>query len=305
MRNLKKLISLVMITMMALLMFTGCGSKTVTMKDMEGTEFTVPKKIERIVSTAPSNTEILVGLGLGDKIVGIDKYSADVKGLNPDIPKIDFRNPDAEAILALKPDIIIASGHNREGKEDPFKVLKDAGIPVVYIPTSDSIDGIYEDINFLAKLTGTEAEGNKMVDSMKSEVNKIKTIGETIKDKKTVYFEIGSGSKLYSFGNDTFLNSLLNIVGAENIFANEKGWISPSEESVIKSNPDVILTNESYIENATDLIAKRPGWNTITAVKDNQIFLVDNNASSRGSQYVINALKQMAKDIYPEQYAGI
>ncbi|EHK2362364.1 ABC transporter substrate-binding protein [Clostridium perfringens] len=305
MRNLKKLISLVMITMMALLMFTGCGSKTVTMKDMEGTEFTVPKKIERIVSTAPSNTEILVGLGLGDKIVGVDKYSADVKGLNPDIPKIDFRNPDAEAILALKPDVIIASGHNREGKEDPFKVLKDAGIPVVYIPTSESMDGIYEDINFLAKLTGTEAEGNKMVDSMKSEVNKIKAIGETIKDKKTVYFEIGSGSKLYSFGNDTFLNSLLNIVGAENIFANEKGWISPSEEAVIKANSDVILTNESYIENATDLIAKRPGWNTITAVKDNKIFLVDNNASSRGSQYVINALKQMAKDIYPEQYAGI
>lgn len=305
MRNFKKVISLVMITMMALLMFTGCGSKTVTMKDMEGTEFTVPKKIERIVSTAPSNTEILVGLGLGDKIVGIDKYSADVKGLNPDIPKIDFRNPDAEAILALKPDVIIASGHNREGKEDPFKVLKDAGIPVVYIPTSESIDGIYEDINFLAKLTGTEAEGKKMVDSMKSEVNKIKAIGETIKDKKTVYFEIGSGSKLYSFGNDTFLNSLLNIVGAENIFANEKGWISPSEEAVIKANPDVILTNESYIENATDLIAKRPGWNTITAVKDNQIFLIDNNASSRGSQYVINALKQMAKDIYPEQYAGI
>ena len=305
MRNLKKLIYLVMITMIALLMFTGCGSKTVTMKDMEGTEFTVPKKIERIVSTAPSNTEILIGLGLGDKIVGVDKYSADVKGLNPDIPKIDFRNPDAEAILALKPDIIIASGHNREGKEDPFKVLKDAGIPVVYIPTSESMDGIYEDINFLAKLTGTEAEGNKMVDSMKSEVNKIKAIGETIKDKKTVYFEIGSGSKLYSFGNDTFLNSLLNIVGAENIFANEKGWISPSEEAVIKANPDVILTNESYIENATDLIAERPGWNTITAVKDNQIFLVDNNASSRGSQYVINALKQMAKDIYPEQYAGI
>ena len=305
MRNFKKVISLVMITMMALLMFTGCGSKTVTMKDMEGTEFTVPKKIERIVSTAPSNTEILVGLGLGDKIVGVDKYSADVKGLNPDIPKIDFRNPDAEAILALKPDVIIASGHNREGKEDPFKVLKDAGIPVVYIPTSESMDGIYEDINFLAKLTGTEAEGNKMVDSMKSEVNKIKAIGETIKDKKTVYFEIGSGSKLYSFGNDTFLNSLLNIVGAENIFANEKGWISPSEEAVIKANPDVILTNESYIENATDLIAKRPGWNTITAVKDNKIFLVDNNASSRGSQYVVNALKQMAKAVYPEKYAGI
>ncbi|MGG5461736.1 ABC transporter substrate-binding protein [Clostridium sp. B9] len=305
MKKFKKVFAALMVMTMSLLLFVGCGEKTVTMKDMEGTEFTVPKKIERIVSTAPSNTEILVGLGLGNKIVGIDKYSADVKGLNPDVTKFDFRNPDAEAILALKPDVIIASGHNREGKEDPFKVLKEAGIPVVYIPTSDSMEGIYEDINFLAKLTGTEKKGTEMVDGMKEEVNKIKAIGDTIKDKKTVYFEIGSGSKLYSFGSDTFLNSLLNIVGAENIFADQKGWISPSEESIIEKNPDVILTNEGYIENATEVIAKRPGWNTITAVKDNQIFLIDKNASSRGSQYVIEALKQMAKDIYPEQYAGI
>lgn len=305
MKNFKRVFAVLMVMTMSLLLFVGCGKKTVTMKDMEGTEFTVPKKIERIVSTAPSNTEILVGLGLGSKIVGIDKYSEDVKGINSNVTKFDFRNPDSEAIIALKPDVVIASGHNREGKEDPFKVLKEAGIPVVYIPTSESMDGIYEDINFLAKLTKTEKKGTEMVDGMKKEVNKIKAIGNTIKDKKTVYFEIGSGSKLYSFGNDTFLNSLLNIVGAKNIFEDQKGWISPSEESIIKANPDVILTNESYIKDATELIAKRPGWNTINAVKNKEIFLVDQNASSRGSQYVINALKQIAKDIYPEQYAGI
>lgn len=305
MKKSKRLFAALMVMTMSLLLFVGCGKKTVTMKDMEGTEFTVPKKIERIVSTAPSNTEILVGLGLGDKIVGVDKYSSDVKGLKSDVAKFDFRNPDSEAILALKPDIIIASGHNREGNEDPFKVLKEAGIPVVYIPTSKNMDGIYEDINFLAKLTGTETKGTEMVNGMKEEVNKIKAIGETIKDKKTVYFEIGSGSKLYSFGNDTFLNSLLDIVGAKNVFADQKGWISPSEEAVIKANPDVIITNESYIKDATEAIAKRPGWDTINAVKNKEIFLVDGNASSRGSQFVINALKQIAKDIYPEQYAGI
>lgn len=305
MKKSKRLFAAFMVMTMSLLLFVGCGKKTVTMKDMEGTEFTVPKKIERIVSTAPSNTEILVGLGLGDKIVGVDKYSSDVKGLKSDVAKFDFRNPDSEAILALKPDIIIASGHNREGNEDPFKVLKEAGIPVVYIPTSKNMDGIYEDINFLAKLTGTETKGTEMVNEMKEEVNKIKAIGETIKDKKTVYFEIGSGSKLYSFGNDTFLNSLLDIVGAKNVFADQKGWISPSEEAVIKANPDVIITNESYIKDAIEAIAKRPGWDTINAVKNKEIFLVDGNASSRGSQFVINALKQIAKDIYPEQYAGI
>lgn len=305
MKNSKKLIPLVIITIITLLMFTGCVKKQVTMKDMEGTEFKVPKKFEKIVSTAPSNTEILVGLGLGDKIACVDKYSEDVEGLNYDIPKIDFRNPDIEAILALSPDIVIASEHNKEGTEDPFKILKDAKIPVVYMKTSESIDDIFKDINFLAKLTKKEDAGDKIIDSMKSEINKIKSIGETIENKKTVYFEIGSGSNIYSFGSDTFLDSLLHIVGAENIFSNEKGWISPSEEAVIEKNPNVILTNESYIKNATDLIAKRPGWDTIDAVKNKEIFLVDNNASSRGSQYVIDALKQMAKDIYKEEYAGI
>ncbi|MCR6514082.1 MAG: ABC transporter substrate-binding protein [Clostridium chrysemydis] len=305
MRNFKKLLSVVVLTIFSLAIFTGCAGKTVTMKDMEGTEFKVPKKIERIVSTAPSNTEILVGLGLGDKIVGVDKYSADIKGLKSDVTKIDFRNPDAEAIIALKPDVIIASGHNREGKEDPFKALKDAGIPVVYLPTAESINGIYDDINFLGKLTGTEEKGTEMVSNLKGEVDKIKAIGEKIKDKKTVYFEIGSGEKLYSFGSDTFLNELLTTIGAENIFKDQKGWISPSEESVIKKNPDVILTNEDYIKDATKQIEKRPGFNTINAVKNKEVFLVDKNATSRPSQNVISALKQIAKDIYPKEYANI
>ena len=309
MRNFKKVISLVMITMMALLMFTGCGSKTVTMKDMEGTEFTVPKKIERIISTAPSNTEILVGLGLGDKIVGVDKYSADVKGLNPDIPKIDFRNPDAEAIIALNPDIVIASGHNKVGDEDPFALIKEAGITVVYIPSSYSIDGIYGDIEFIASLTGTEKKGEEIINSMKEEVAKIKAIGDTIADKKKVYFEIGAGAGLYTFGNDTFLNELIETVGATNIFGEENSWITVTPEAVIDANPDVILantpgTNEAGLTAVED-IKSREGWDTITAVQNGDVYQIDKNSSSRASQNVIKALKEIAKAIYPDEYKDL
>lgn len=299
----KKLTSILALVLVFMLATVGCSQKSKTIKDREGNDVTLPKKMDRIISTAPSNTEVLVDLGLADKLVAVDKYSTDIKGINKDIEKIDFLNPDAEAIIALNPDIIIASGHNKTGSsEDPFKLIKEAGISVVYIPSSESIQGIYDDIMFLADITDKKEKGQQIVDNMKKEVDEIKAIGETIKDKKKVYFEIGPAPNLYSFGNSTFLNEMIELVGAENVFKDEKAWISPSEESVIDKNPDVILTNVGYIKNPLDEIKSRNGWNNITAVKDNKVFLIDKNASSRPSHHAIKALKEMAVAIYPESY---
>lgn len=289
-------------SIMIMALLAGCGDKTVTKKDREGNEFTQPKKIEKIVSASSSNTEILAALGLGDKIICTDKYSDDIDGLREDRTKIDFMNINAETIISLEPDIVIASTMSKSGSEDPLKSIKDAGIPVVYMPSSKNLDGIYDDITFLSDITGTSEKGKQLVKDMKKDVEDIKKIGDTIKDKKKVYFEIGSTPGLYSFGKDTFLNELINIIGAENIFANETGWIAPSEENVISDNPDVILTNETYIPNAVELIKQRPGWENVNAIKNNKVFLIDQNSSSRSTQNVVKALKEMAKAIYPEQY---
>ena len=304
MKKRSKILSVVFAMMFSLALFTGCGDTTKTMTDREGNEFTLPKKVEKIISTAPSNTEVLVELGLSDKLVAIDKYSADVEGINSDLPQIDFRNPDAETLISLEPDIIIASGHNKVGDEDPFQLVKEAGIPVVYIPSSYSIDGIYGDIEFIAEITGTEKQGTEIIENMKKEVEAIREIGDKITDKKKVYFEIGSTPSLYSFGKDTFLNEMIQIIGAENIFANEDSWISPTPESVIDANPDVILTNVPDTDgvSAVDEIKNREGWDSITAIKEGQIYSVDKNSSSRPSQNVIKALKEMAKAIYPDEY---
>lgn len=306
MKNTKKLLSLMTIFVMAMMIFVGCSNKPTTMQDREGNEFNVPKEVNTIISTAPSNTEVLVALGLADKLVAVDKYSADVEGISEELPKIDFRNPDAEAIIALNPDIVIASGHNKVGDEDPFALIKEAGIPVAYIPSSYSIDGIYEDIEFIANLTNTEKKGKELVDSMKKEVEKIKAIGDKITDKKNVYFEIGAGSGLYTFGNGTFLNELIETVGATNIFADENSWITVTPEAVIDANPDVILanspgTNEAGLTAIED-IESRDGWDTITAVQNGDVYSIDNNASSRPSQNVIKALKEIARAIYPDEY---
>ena len=299
-----KFLSLVFIVILTMTTLIGCGNKTTTMTDREGNNFKLPKKVNTIISTAPSNTEILVGLGLSDKLVAIDKYSADIDSVNKDLPKIDFKNPDAETLVSLKPDIIIASGHNKTGNEDPFAAVKEAGIEVVYIPTSSSIEDLYKDIDFIAKVTGTEKKGDEMVANMKNEINSIKKIGDTITDKKNVYFEIGSTSALYSFGNNTFLNEMIEMVGAKNIFANENSWISPSAEAVINSNPEVILTNEPT-QNAINAIKTRDGFKDVNAVKENNVFAIDNNSSSRPSQNIMKALKQIAKAIYPEKYSNV
>lgn len=306
MQNTKKVLSLIATFVMAMMIFVGCSSKPTTMQDREGNEFNVPKEVNTIISTAPSNTEVLVALGLADKLVAVDKYSADVEGISEDLPKIDFRNPDAEAIIALNPDIVIASGHNKAGDEDPFALIKEAGIPVAYIPSSYSIDGIYGDIEFIASLTDTEKEGKDLINSMKKEIEAIKAIGDTITDKKNVYFEIGSGSGLYTFGNETFLNEMIETIGATNIFGEENSWITVTPEAVIDANPDVILantpgTNEAGLTAVEDIVS-REGWDTITAVKNGDVYQIDKNSSSRASQNIIKALKEMAKAVYPDEY---
>ncbi|CED93336.1 Iron compound ABC transporter, substrate-binding component [Romboutsia ilealis] len=299
---MKKILALIIA--LSMFIISGCSSqqdRTVT--DREGTEVNIPKKIEKIISTAPSNTEVLMALGLGDKLVAIDKYSTDIEGVNTELPQIDFSNPDAETIIGLEPDIVIASGHNKTGStEDPFKAISEAGIPVVYIPSSDSIDGIYKDIEFIAEVVNEKSKGKEIIDDMKAQVDEIKAIGDTIADKKSVYFEISPVPYLSSFGKSTFLNEMIEIIGAENIFANEDGWISPTAEAIIDANPDVIITNAEYMENPTGEIKSRNAWENINAIKNNEVYLVDKNASSRPSQNVVKALKQMAEAVYPEHY---
>ena len=289
---------------LSIFVLSGCSSQTDRMvTDREGTEVNIPTKIEKIISTAPSNTEVLMALGLGDKLVAIDKYSTDIEGINTELPQIDFLNPDAETIIGLEPDIVIASGHNKTGSvEDPFKAISEAGIPVVYIPSSDSIDGIYKDIEFIADVVNERSKGKEIVDDMKAQVEEIKAIGDTITDKKSVYFEISPAPYLSSFGKSTFLNEMIEIIGAKNIFENEEGWVSPTAEAIIDANPDVIITNAGYMENPTEEIKSRDAWENINAIKNNEVYLVDQNASSRPSQNVIKALEQMAKAVYPEHY---
>lgn len=298
---MKKVILMITI-LLTTIMLIGCNNnEEITIKDREGNEVEIKKDIGRIISTAPSNTEILIELGLEEKIVAIDKYSP-TESLNEEVVLIDFRNPDPEAIIGLNPDIIIASGHNKVGSEDPFSSLKEAGILVVYIPSANSIEGIYEDIKFIAEVTNTKKKGEDIIDNMEIEIEKVKNTASNIKEKKKVYFEISPAPNIYTSGKGTFQNDIIELIGAENIFSSEDGWLLASAESIVEKNPDVIITNVNYSENPIEDILNREGFSEVNAIKNNKVFLIDANASSRPSQNVLKAIKEMSLAVYPEYY---
>ncbi|WP_312813996.1 ABC transporter substrate-binding protein [Sedimentibacter sp.] len=270
--------------------------------DRAGNEVNIPEEINRIISISPSNTEIIIALGSGDKLVAVDKHSSDIEGIPADIPQFDIMNPDVEQLVALSPDIIYATGMSMAKGNDPFKPIKDLGITVVYIPSSSSIEGIYEDILYISETLQVRNKAVDIVNDMIEKIDEYREFGSKIENKKTVYFEIAGAPNLYSFGSGVFLNEMIEILGAENILKDQEQWIAVSEEAIVSKNPDVILTNVDYIANATDEIKIRSGWENITAVKNNDVYYIDKDASSLSNHNIIKALDQMAKAIYPDAY---
>jgi iron complex transport system substrate-binding protein len=291
----------------AVLLLSSCNQRSARLLvDRGGNTVSISGEINKVISSAPSSTEIIVDLGLADKLAAIDRYSLDIEGVDQNLPLIDFFFPDAEAIIGINPDVIISNGHNNLGAgDDPYKLIREAGITVVYIPVSPDIDGIYQDIEFIAELLNVSDRGKALTASMKNQIEEIAAIGRTIEDKKTVYFEISPAPTLVTIGHDTYLDSFITIIGAENIFGDQMGVIFPGAESLLERNPDVIITAGGGQDDPVAELKSREGFDHVTAYRNNAIYLVDSNSASRPSTRILLALKQMAKAVYPDKYEAL
>ena len=271
-----------------------------TVKDRNGTGYKIPDNINKIISTSPSNTEILVGLGLGDKIIATDTFSADIKGLKSDVLKLDMQNLNMEKIIELAPDVLFINEINFSGEKNKYDLLKKSGIQIINIPAAESLQNIKDDITLISTYTKTDKKGKEFV----SDIDKaIKTVKDKAKENtgeaKKVYFEIGSAPYYYTCGNGTYLNEIIEMCSAKNIYANQKSYLSNTEESVLKGNPDIILSNVSFDGYSYKEILSRKGWNIINAVKNKKVYYVDSNATSRASQNVVQGIKDIANAINP------
>ncbi len=304
---MKKIVSL----FLALILLLGLGAFALAdnepeppEKDRTGAPIEVPDKIESIVTLAPSLAEMVVALGHADQIVAYDTNSAGLEGLDPDAPQFDLVDPDMEQLAALEADLVLVSNMSLYDEVSPFQQLIDLGVCVACVPNSDSIQGIRDDIAFVAALLDENEAGEDLIDGMQSGIDDIAAIAETIpeKDRKSVYFEISAAPYLYSFGSGVYLDEMIGLIGAENILADQEGWLAVEAETVTDADPDVILTNVNYIDDPVDEILSRDGWDGVAAVADGQVYYIDNMASSLPNQNIVTALEQMAQAVYPDYF---
>ncbi len=285
---------------------TAAGQGSLPTQDRAGNSIQVPEETERIISLMPASTQILTDLGLKDQIIAVDTQSPMYEEFSEEVLQFDMLEPDLEQIIGSEPDVIFVSNLSSQGGEDIFAGVRDAGICVAEIPTSNTIQDLKLDVQFVADCVGKSAEGAELVAQMEEEIAAVKAIGDTITEKKTVLFEISPLPYLYSFGNGVYLNEMLELIGAENVLADQEGWISVTEESAVAANPDVILTNDNFSsEDPVAEILARPGWENVTAVAQKQVAYIDNGSSSLPNHHIVDALKEMAKAVYPDEFAGL
>ncbi len=337
---MKKIISVILAAAATLALATGCNTTNVTVpsvtvpselesiaskgseivdqftftvptKDRAGNDIKVPEKVEKIASLAPSTTQVLIELGLGDKIVAIDTNSATYADkLAKDVAQFDMMNPDNEAIAALKPDLVFTSGMSSVGGSNPFKSLVDSGICVADIPSPSTLEGICEDIEFIGNCVGKGPEALVLSKGFTAFVAAIEEAGKSVpadKQKKVlVMMNVPSAEypTIYTFGKGTYMNEMIEAVGAKNVFADQEGWLAVSVEEAIAANPDVILMDCNWMPDAADQVKALEGWENVTAVKNGAVYAVDEDLCSRPNQHVSEATIEWGRVIYADKFGN-
>ena len=263
----------------------------------------LPSQAQRIVSMAPSNTEILFAIGAGDQVVGRDEFS-DFPVEASGIPSVGggFGDYNNEAIVNLQPDLVIAAEINTPAQ---VKALEDLGITVFYLSNPTSLDEMYTNLLTLGFLTGHEAEATSLVDSLQARVSAIEEkLGEA-PNRPKVFYELDATdpNAPYTAAAGTFIDTLINKAGGENIASDLGGQYIPiSAEELLLRNPEIILLGDAAYGITPETVIGRPGWEAIDAVENQRIYAFDDNLASRPGPRLIDGLEALAKLLHPELF---
>ncbi len=252
---------------------------------------------ERIISLAPSHTEILYALGLGDKIVGVTAF-CDYPAEALELEKVgDYMGINFEKIIELEPDLIVNYG---QLDDDASKIYSDAGIPVLsFLP--ESIDEVINTIKQIAAATDTVEEGDALVKSMEDHRDEIVAKVQTV-DTVKVFYEIWH-DPLMAAGAGSFMDSLINLANGTNVASDAEGaYPSYDIEQLVENDPEVYLTANDLPDKTVESISARPGYEDISAIKNGDIHILDGNISSRPGPRIVEGLELVARAIHPEVF---
>lgn len=268
-----------------------------TMTDEIGRKVKISNYPKRIISLAPSITEILFALGLNEEIVGVTSF-CDYPETASTKPRIGgFINPSIEKIVSLKPDLIIAT---RDGNRwETIHRLSDLGFSV-YLINPKSFYGVMKAIHHIGVVVGREEESRKIIANMILKKEEIVTHIKSFARPK-VFFQIGY-TPIITVGKGTQADDLIRLAGGNSISRDESvSYPLYSVETIISKGPEIIIM--SSMESKRDylnLVKKWQNWTSIPAVKKNAIYVVDSNLVDRPTPRTVEGLEVLAKMTHPE-----
>lgn len=268
----------------------------VTFTDGMGREVTIESEPMTIVTMAPSMTETIYALGLGDRLVGRTDYcnypeaALSVESIG------SLREPNLEAIIAINPDLILMSTH---ASEEVLAKLDEAGLKTAILTAQESFDGVYEIMTQTGTIFNALDQANEIVSAMQADVT---TVLELVKevDKKSVYYVVGFGEYGdYTATGDTFIHEMLEMAGGSNIATDGESW-SYNLETIIEKDPEYIICSELFDTKGT--LEQTEGYMELTAIKEGRLVEINQDLLSRQGPRLAEGLKAIAQLLHPELF---
>lgn len=274
--------------------------------DDHGRTVDIAETPERIVSLAPSITEILFALDLGDKVVGVTDYCDYPEELVEKIDAGEIQRVGApwpgfslETIVSLDPDLAFAIG---DTVPDYVNDLEGLEIPTIILQP-EIIDDIFHDIELVGIIVGKQGDAAALVADLESDIDEIvaKTANAPL---RSVFYgvDVSDPAMLWTVGNGTFIDAFITMAGGENIAGNLEGWPTYNLEDLVDSNPDVIVLGGANWGVSAEEVASRPIWQDLDAVKNGNIYAIDDTTLVRPGPRIANGLELLAGLIHPELF---
>lgn len=246
----------------------------------------IPARPERIVSLSATATEMLFAIGAGDQVVAVDDQS----DYPPGVPTTDLSGyePNVEAIAKYEPDLVVATS------QSGLKSLAEISIPLLVHPAVTSLADAYTQFEQLGVATGHVADAAEEVAKIKSQIHDVVATVPEFEEPPTYYHELDN--TYFTATSDTFIGQIYELAGPRNIADKAdntgSGYPQLSAEYIVQADPDLIFLADSECCNQTpERVAERPGWDQISAVKNDAIFDVGDDISSRWGPRVVDFLK--------------
>lgn len=276
----------------------------IVLSDASGKEITLQSHAKRVISLAPSNTEILFAVGAGSQVVGRDAFSdfpAEAQNLT-DIGG-GFGALNTEAIIALEADLVLAADLT---PPEQIQTFEDLGLTVFSLPNPNNFETLYENLRTVAKLTGHESETEELVAKLQARVSAVEKAVSQTENRPLVFYELDASdvNAPYTAGPGTFIDFLITKAGGENLGSEmDTAWVQISVEELITRNPEIIILGDYTWGGVTpEAVTARSGWEAISAVKDGKVFTFDDNLVSRPGPRLVDGLEALARLLHPDLF---